>query len=101
MRSWRATTCSWNGCGRRIAGAEGKHAGARRCARSSGSAGRRAARTHHLPACTHLPQDKIHNFWDVTKRELGDRKTELRLKDRELEEVQVRLGTKCVHANVT
>ena len=34
-------------------------------------------------------QDKIQAFWEISRRELGDRQVELRLKDRELEEAQV------------
>lgn len=30
-------------------------------------------------------------FWDITRRELGDAKAEARVKDRELEEAQVRV----------
>ncbi|KAL4443289.1 hypothetical protein ABPG75_011026 [Micractinium tetrahymenae] len=35
-----------------------------------------------------LERDKIQGFWDITKRDLTDAKTELRLKDRELEEAE-------------
>lgn len=37
-----------------------------------------------------LSQDKIKGFWDITKRELADARTELRLKDREFEEAEAR-----------
>ena len=35
-------------------------------------------------------QDKINAFWEITKKELDDRKAELRNKDREGEEMEER-----------
>ena len=35
-------------------------------------------------------QDKINTFWEITKKELDDRKAELRNKDREAEELEER-----------
>lgn len=35
-------------------------------------------------------QDKINAFWEITKKELEDRKAELRNKDREMEEAEER-----------
>ena len=35
-------------------------------------------------------QDKVQAFWDITRQELGDARAAARLKDRELEEAQVR-----------
>ena len=35
-------------------------------------------------------QDKINAFWEITKKELDDRKAELRNKDREMEEMEER-----------
>eukprot|EP00163_Fabomonas_tropica_P031532 TRINITY_DN752_c1_g1_i1.p1 TRINITY_DN752_c1_g1~~TRINITY_DN752_c1_g1_i1.p1 ORF type:complete len:312 (-),score=109.73 TRINITY_DN752_c1_g1_i1:960-1895(-) len=37
-----------------------------------------------------LERDKINTFWEITKRELEDKKSELRNKDREMEEVEER-----------
>ena len=37
-------------------------------------------------------QDKIQAFWDIARADLGDRKAELLVKDRDLEEAQVRGG---------
>lgn len=36
------------------------------------------------------PQDKINAFWEITKKDLDDRKAELRNKDREMEEMEER-----------
>lgn len=39
--------------------------------------------------CTcRLPQDKIGGFWEVTRHELDDKRAELRVKDRDIEELQ-------------
>lgn len=44
-------------------------------------------------------QDKINAFWEILKRDLDDRKAELRNKDREMEEmeerhqVEIKVGT--------
>ncbi len=38
----------------------------------------------------HTLQDKINAFWEITKKELDDRKAELRNKDREMEEMEER-----------
>ncbi len=35
-------------------------------------------------------QDKINAFWEITKRDLEDRRAELRNKDREMEEMEER-----------
>lgn len=35
-------------------------------------------------------QDKINAFWEITKKDLDDRKAELRNKDREMEEMEER-----------
>ena len=35
-----------------------------------------------------LERDKINTFWEISKKELEDRKAELRNKDRELEELE-------------
>ncbi|KAL3918830.1 MAG: hypothetical protein SGPRY_005862, partial [Prymnesium sp.] len=37
-----------------------------------------------------LERDKINTFWEITKKELEDRKAELRNKDREMEELEER-----------
>jgi len=37
-----------------------------------------------------LDRDKINTFWEITKKELEDRKAELRNKDREMEELEER-----------
>ncbi|XP_020371027.1 dynein regulatory complex subunit 4 [Rhincodon typus] len=37
-----------------------------------------------------LERDKIHTFWDITKRQLEERKSELRNKDREMEDAEER-----------
>ncbi|XP_030060493.1 dynein regulatory complex subunit 4 isoform X2 [Microcaecilia unicolor] len=37
-----------------------------------------------------LERDKIHTFWEITRRQLDERKAELRNKDRELEEAEER-----------
>ncbi|CAG9463844.1 unnamed protein product [Pedinophyceae sp. YPF-701] len=37
-----------------------------------------------------LERDKISQFWEITKKELEDRKAELRTKDREMEELEER-----------
>ncbi|CBY34560.1 unnamed protein product, partial [Oikopleura dioica] len=37
-----------------------------------------------------LERDKIHTFWEITRRQLEDRKAELRNKDREMEESEER-----------
>lgn len=37
-----------------------------------------------------LERDKINAFWEITKKELDDRKAELRNKDREMEEMEER-----------
>jgi hypothetical protein len=37
-----------------------------------------------------VSQDKINAFWEITKKELDDRKAELRNKDREMEEMEER-----------
>lgn len=42
-----------------------------------------------VPAFSPL-QDKINAFWEITKKELDDRKAELRNKDREMEEMEER-----------
>ncbi len=39
--------------------------------------------------CWHA-QDKINAFWEITKKDLDDRKAELRNKDREMEEMEER-----------
>lgn len=39
-----------------------------------------------------LPQNKIQAFWDITRRQLGDARAELLVKDRELEEEEVKPG---------
>lgn len=44
-------------------------------------------------------QDKIQGFWDITKRELGDARAELRLKDRELEEAEASRCWACRRCN--
>ena len=41
-----------------------------------------------MHAC--ILQDKINAFWEITKKELDDRKAELRNKDREMEEMEER-----------
>ncbi len=40
-------------------------------------------------ACSDL-QDKINAFWEITKKDLDDKKAELRNKDREMEEMEER-----------
>ena len=35
-------------------------------------------------------QDKINAFWEITKKDLEDKKAELRNKDREMEELEER-----------
>ncbi len=35
-------------------------------------------------------QDKINSFWEITKKELDDKKAEARNKDREMEEMEER-----------
>merc|ERR1712054_255214 len=37
-----------------------------------------------------LERDKVNTFWEITKKELEDRKAELRNKDREMEELEER-----------
>ena len=37
-----------------------------------------------------LERDKIHTFWEITKRDLDDKKAELRNRDREMEEAEER-----------
>ncbi|XP_038662391.1 dynein regulatory complex subunit 4 isoform X1 [Scyliorhinus canicula] len=37
-----------------------------------------------------LERDKIHTFWEITKRQLEERKSELRNKDREMEDAEER-----------
>lgn len=37
-----------------------------------------------------LERDKIHTFWEITKRDLDDKKAELRNRDREIEEAEER-----------
>ena len=37
-----------------------------------------------------LERDKIHTFWEITRRQLEDRKAEIRNKDRETEEAEER-----------
>ena len=37
-----------------------------------------------------LERDKIHSFWEITKKEIEDKKAELRNKDREMEEMEER-----------
>lgn len=37
-----------------------------------------------------LERDKIHTFWEVTRRQLEEKKAELRNKDREMEEAEER-----------
>ena len=37
-----------------------------------------------------LERDKINTFWEITKKELEDRRAELRNKDREMEELEER-----------
>lgn len=37
-----------------------------------------------------LERDKIHTFWEITRRQLEDKKSELRNKDREMEEAEER-----------
>ncbi|XP_006027892.1 dynein regulatory complex subunit 4 isoform X1 [Alligator sinensis] len=37
-----------------------------------------------------LERDKIHTFWDITRRQLDEKKAELRNKDREMEEAEER-----------
>merc|ERR1711970_208622 len=37
-----------------------------------------------------LERDKIHTFWEITRRQLEERKAELRNKDREMEEAEER-----------
>lgn len=40
-----------------------------------------------MPPCL---QDKINAFWEITKKDLEDKKAELRNKDREMEELEER-----------
>lgn len=35
-------------------------------------------------------QDRIHNFWDITKKELTESKADILNKDREIEELEER-----------
>lgn len=37
-----------------------------------------------------LERDKIHTFWEITRRQLDEKKAELRNKDREMEEAEER-----------
>ena len=37
-----------------------------------------------------LERDKIHTFWEITRRQLDERKAEIRNKDREMEEAEER-----------
>lgn len=37
-----------------------------------------------------LERDKIHTFWEITRRQLEEKKAELRNKDREMEEAEER-----------
>jgi growth arrest-specific protein 8 len=41
-------------------------------------------------ACLGYPQDKINAFWEITKKEMEDKKAEVRNKDREMEEMEER-----------
>lgn len=41
----------------------------------------------HLCCCCCL-QDKINAFWEITKKELEDRKAEMRNQDRQMEEME-------------
>ena len=41
-------------------------------------------------ACVRFLQDKINAFWEITKKDLEDRRADLRNKDREMEEMEER-----------
>lgn len=95
MRSWLATTCSSSGwvltpgcAGRLQAGPPGLLVTRRLVMHTSHA----SAATLILPILPSkvLSQDKIKGFWDITKRELANARTELRLKDREFEEAEAR-----------
>lgn len=43
-----------------------------------------------MPLARRLERDKINTFWEISKKELEDRKAELRNKDREMEELEER-----------
>lgn len=49
-----------------------------------------------------LERDKIHTFWEITRRQLEEKKAELRNKDREMEEAeerhQVEIKVRCCSA---
>jgi hypothetical protein len=42
----------------------------------------------YAPACNCCLQDKINAFWEITKKELEDRKAEMRNHDRQMEEME-------------
>eukprot|EP00959_Pyramimonas_sp_CCMP1952_P369435 7738068-Pyramimonas_sp.AAC.1 len=42
------------------------------------------------PLCSFISQDKVNAFWEITKKDLEDKKAELRNKDREMEEMEER-----------
>lgn len=44
----------------------------------------------HINICFCVIQDKVNAFWEITKKDLEDRKAELRNKDREIEEMEER-----------
>lgn len=50
-----------------------------------------------------LERDKIHTFWEITRRQLEEKKAELRNKDREMEEAeerhQVEIKVRCCSAH--
>ena len=48
--------------------------------------------TQHTHTRNTHAQDKINAFWEVTKRELAERRAELHNRDRELEEAEERHG---------
>jgi hypothetical protein len=49
-----------------------------------------ASITNPHPPAPPPPQDKINAFWEITKKELEDRKADMRNKDREMEEAEER-----------
>lgn len=51
-----------------------------------------------------LERDKIHTFWEITRRQLEDKKSELRNKDREMEErhqVEIKVRTSLLLCHFT
>ncbi len=90
MKSWHETTCSLSGCGGLLLQAGAVHP---TCHYSHATLPWFDSPAPWCELNLFSPgwvlQDKIQAFWNITKRELGDHKAELRVKDKELEEAQV------------